>query len=699
MTKPDWKLAVATLGLGLYLVLFFSTRLPSLEDQTGRVMRRSEFFWYLFLPDQIAGQWFGSPPQFALAERISVLAIAAAIVGVATAAGWLALVLCRAEQMLTRLEAFVFAAGVGLNLVSTYTLLVGLVGLLNRWVFAAPAVVVVAGAIAVWIKRRRLGTNDFQPPSVSHEQGDGFSPRWVWLAAPFALVIVLGGMLPPIEFDVREYHLQVPKEFFEQGSIGFLPHNVYGNMALGSEMHSLLAMVIAGDWWRGAVAGKTVIALFAPLTALGLLAAGRRFFSPGGGGAVAAVLYLSTPWVVQVSTIGWVEGASAFYLLAAFYALVVWQRSGRAQSLALAGLAGYLAGAATATKYPGLLFVGVPLTAWLVCAGLRTDWRRAWKPFAVFVSAAALGCGLWFAKNWVLAGNPTYPMLYGLFGGRTLTPEKAELWNYIVRPHDFSFGALGADLRRVVLESEWLGPLLIPLAVFGWLAAPKRRLVAGLWAYFAFVVVAWWLFALRIDRYWVPALAVVALAAGAGATWRVDAWWRRLVIGAMVLSCVYCLLVATTGPGGYNRFFVSYQVLRTAPERVDPWHLYFNRHVKAGRVLMVGEAEVFDLEVPVLYNTWLDDSIFERLLTDPATGRVLEPAEIRKNLAAADVSYVFVHWAEIQRYRASGYGQHEFITPALFAALVAQKVLVPLAPLEEHDGRAYRVRPEAEAGE
>ena len=51
--KADWKLAVATLGLGLYLVLFFSTRLPSMEDQTGRVMRRSEFFCTSFCrPDR-----------------------------------------------------------------------------------------------------------------------------------------------------------------------------------------------------------------------------------------------------------------------------------------------------------------------------------------------------------------------------------------------------------------------------------------------------------------------------------------------------------------------------------------------------------------------------------------------------------------------------------------------------------------------
>ena len=42
-------------------------------------------------------------------------------------------------------------------------------------------------------------------------------------------------MLPPVDFDVREYHLQAPKEFFQPGRISFLPHNVYANMPLGAE--------------------------------------------------------------------------------------------------------------------------------------------------------------------------------------------------------------------------------------------------------------------------------------------------------------------------------------------------------------------------------------------------------------------------------------------------------------------------------
>ena len=71
---------------------------------------------------------------------------------------------------------------------------------------------------------------------------------WVYvlcgvLIVPPVAFVLLAAVLPPADFDVREYHLQVPKEWLQAGRIEFLPHNVYGNMPLGAEMQALLAMV------------------------------------------------------------------------------------------------------------------------------------------------------------------------------------------------------------------------------------------------------------------------------------------------------------------------------------------------------------------------------------------------------------------------------------------------------------------------
>jgi len=708
-------LAPVLLGLIVYLVLFYASPMSVMQGRGGKAFSRGEFVaTWLFLPDELAAQWTAPDGSMGMLDRLPVLLTAAGVLLGAAAAGWLVLVGFRLAGWMTRLEQVAFSAAVGLNLISTYVLAVGLLGGLKRaWLFWLPGVSV--AAVAAWVLWRRLGrggsTGRDDPPAEEKKKKPDddawLSPWWLVLAAVFVAVILLGGMLPPNEFDVREYHLQVPKEFYQAGRITFLPHNLYGNMALGSEMLSLLGMVLTGDWWLGALVGKTLIAMFAPLTALGLLAAGKRLFSTSAG-VVAAIVYVSIPWVVQVSAVGFVEGVAGFYLFMAFYAVLLWQRA-EGRPAAWIALAGYLAGAAFATKYPGALFVVLPLGAWVTAskgAELFFSPARGSSPPAksrigpllavplVFAAAAAAAGGLWLVKNWLLAGNPTYPLLYEVFGGRTWTAEKNVYWNWVVRPHDFSALALGGDLARVLLGSDWLSPILVPLAALAFFRPGPRRYVLAAAGYFAFVIAAWWLLASRVDdRYWVPAMPLLAWMAGEGACWCRSVLWRRLLIGLLVAASVSNFLVATSGPGGYNRYFGSLRSLRVATDRLDPWHAYFNRHA-GGTVLMVGEAQVFDLEVPILYNTWLDDSIFEHLVRDPRTGNLRSAEDIRGAFRARGISHVYVDWDEIERYRTTGYGNWDFIRPEVFTRLVAEGVLRPVAPtdaLRHHPGRAYRV--------
>jgi len=759
------------LGLGmfaLYVTAFYAARMPTLEDQLrraapqagaeegpgeipGPVWRRAYVFQFLLFPEHLLKRWLGEPMEVGVQDRLPVLLIAGVILAYAWSLGWLLMALCRSDRGLARLEIYVFSTAVGL-----------LGWLRNPLVFAIPAALTLAAAGRLRWRRVMAGLEgDRQSkpvkrkkanPAAAEQNDPWLSPRWLWLAVPFVLMILLGGMLPPVDFDVREYHLQVPKEFFQQGHIAFLPHNVYGNMAMGTQMHSLLAMVIAeavgGDWWLGGLAGKTVIAAMAPLTALALFAAGRRFFSTAAG-VVAAVIYLSIPWIVQVSTAGLVEGGSAYYLLLSVYAVLLCGRGheeacvgnrparkgrGKASSgncparkgreKASSGdsparkggvaprddspakprppgwgysyllLAGYLAGGAVACKYPAVLFVVLPLAVWLLLLRVNDGLRAGlgvWRPVGIFLLAAFVGCGLWFGKNWVLTGNPTYPLLYEVFGGETRTPEKNRQWNNAHRPKDFSPATLGKDVARVGLRSEWLSPLLVPLAVLAFLDQKRRRLVIALLAYFGYVIAAWWLLTHRIDRFWVPALPLLALLGGAGACWSRRPGWRWLLIAVLVVGLVANFLVADLAVG-YGHYFVSLDRLRhdveqvDRPGRVDPWHHYLNTHVGRGRVLMVGEAEVFDLEVQVLYNTCFDDCLFEQLVRGRSAG------EVRAALAKHKISHVYVDWGEIGRYRSPGnYGFTDFVRPPVFEELVGQGILQPLPEIEGHPGRGYRV--------
>jgi 4-amino-4-deoxy-L-arabinose transferase-like glycosyltransferase len=696
--------------LAAYVALFLCTPLPSLQSLTRLEVAEMR----LLLPDQYMPGWFGRRGSFMLLDRLPVLGGAAAILAVAWLLGACLLRWGRIDDGLERLERIVFALGAGLNAISLYTLAVGLAGGLHqRWAFFVPAGLLVP--LAAWTFWRSSGAQS-QPTELpkpdlrGDRKSDWLNPNWMWLGAPFVLAILLGGMLPPVEFDVREYHLEAPKEFYQLGRIEFLPHNVYANMALGSEMFSLLAMALFGDWWLGALVGKTVTAAFAPLTVLALLAAGRRFFTPTIG-YVAALIYISTPWIAHVSTSGLVEGASALYWLLAVYAVLLWRQphflepvydaEGRAKppdarlSPGPLVLAGWMAGAAVACKYPALLFVVIPLFAWIVwAAGIR-----GWKAPVVFLLAVVAGCGLWFAKNWVLTGNPTYPLLYEWFGGATRTAAKNAQWTRAHYPQTFALPRLTADLAQIVWRSEWLSPIALPLAVVSLLAAKYRRTALALWGLLAYIVTAWWLMTHRIDRFWVPALPVVALLAGLGAAWSTLPAWRRVVVGLLIVGMAFnLLLIIAPHAGFYNAYFVALEELRQAGWRVgDPWHVYLNHHVPPGwRLLSVGDAQMFDVEPLVLYNTVFDDSILEEICKDRT------PEQIHAELLKRRISHIYVHWGEISRYSQPGnYGFPESINRALFNKLVKAGVLE--SPLhsrlfpQDHPGEVYPVRGVAEA--
>jgi hypothetical protein len=733
--------AIIWAWLAVYLAAYW---LWPISGSMGQPLRRVHFWLSLVLGDDTLARWVEGCSWISLAQRGQILAIAAGILLVAVAAGWMCIRLSRIEALLTRLECGVFSAAVGLNLVSLITLALGLAGLLWWNLFVILGALLACAAAALYLLGLRgRQANAFAELSAGEDSGElRLSDRWLWLAVPFVVAILASAMLPPFDFDVREYHLQAPKEFYEAGRIEFLPHNVYANMPLGAEILSLAAMVVARDWWMGALVGKTLIAAFAPLTALGLLAAGRRFITPSAG-VLAAIFYVSIPWIALVSSQGLVEGVFGFYLFMAAYAVWMWagvgvkpargiaRPSGEATRFALLSkaevapskaevtrdnaqvtpskadvardvrllaLAGFLSGAAVATKYPAVVFSALPLAAYVLYRSLASARRSKSrppgafgiaKPVGVFCLACAVGCGPWLAKNAVLTGNPVYPLLSRVFDGATRTPEKEAQWSRAHRPPNFQPADLVARTVGFAIGSDWLSPLVAPLAVLAFLSRGRRQLAWALAGYLVYALVTWWLFTHRIDRFWVPMLPIAALLAGIGAVWSSETWWRATLAFVTALGLLFNFSVIAGGQLADNRYLADLDALRVDPDRVEPWHLYLNEHAgEITGVLLVGDAQPFDLNVPTIYNTVFDDNIFDDLVQ----GR--PERELSLELTRRGISHIYVSWREIERYRSRGnYGITPFIQPEVFKRLVKAGVLEELPPLPDDSGQLFRVLP------
>jgi hypothetical protein len=102
--------------------------------------------------------------------------------------------------------------------------------------------------------------------------------------------------------------------------------------------------------------------------------------------------------------------------------------------------------------------------------------------------------------------------------------------------------------------------------------------------------------------------------------------------------------------------------------------------------LLVGQAAVFHVNRPVVYNTVFNEETIELL----ARGR--KPEELGEELKRRGITHVYVDWSEINRYRSPGnYGFTPFVTYEFFQGLVNAGLLdnpVRLGPRQE----LYRVR-------
>ncbi len=603
----------------------------------------------------------------------------------------------------TGLEVALFSLAIGLNFWSSYVVLLGwIVGFHWPLLLQIPMVLLPLAGMVLHFRGPRLtgdastagnaeigtmgqpttevadrrsgGTQDSGVADQLEEAANlpGWRPEWLLLIlVPILVIYFLTAALPPWEFDVREYHLQVPKEWFQAGRVTFLPHNVYGNMPLGAEMPALIAAFwIPGSmaWWWGALVGKVVIASLAVATSLAIYAFGCRHFHPWAG-VIGVIVYLTTPWVFHVSVNGLVEGALGFYLFLALQALLMPSSHPPSPSRTSLLTSGYLAGAAVACKYTGLVFVVFPL---LLLVGWRCrslGIRGCSIAWTLFLALVVLGCGVWFAKNLALTGNPTYPLLYSLFGGESWDEEKNARWQaaHGPQPNQAGYRYSWAQLRASLIDLGWysdkLTPLLVPLLLFALLHRQRRDLQAILAAFLLSNFVTWWLLTHRYDRFFVPNLPVLAVLGGLGGAWLASrSGWRVVMLSLLSLTVLVNTLLVSSGIlTGDNRILVPLEVLRVdawRSPRVHPAHRYLNQHVPAGHAaLLVGEAQVFDLEIPIYYSTCWDDCFLEIWMKGKSREERLEALRQR------NISHVFVHWHEIERYRSPGnYGFTDFVT-------------------------------------
>ena len=718
MSSNMWqslKQCICTLWILAFVWHFFQTPLPNVpgslighaEDETVVVNRAT--IWNAYYPS-----WTNipNPIDFDVAhkagvesgirflpQRFSYWLPAGILLLIAWITGASIVQFLPETDDLYRSERIVLQTGTGLSLFSLWVLIAGQSGFLTTSAVVAPPLVLSA---ALTVYARFFCSRPSISNSNSLNQIDE-TPRANYRAsiicglviAPFAIMLLLGSTTPPWDFDVREYHMQGPKEWYQSGQITFLEHNVYTNFPFLSEMLSLSAMVWQGDWRDGAITGKVLLSVFPLGSTLCAYAIGRRWFGQIPG-ILAAIACISTPWIFRISVIAYAEGAAAFYLIATTMVCLLSLRRIERIRWQWIILTGLFAGSAMAAKYPGVISTVIPVGLILVVAIIRggrfvgpssknrspddSMFRTLSKVIVIYGLGVCIAVGPWLIRNTVNTGNPVYPLLYSVFGGIDLTPELDTQWRAGHSPDDHDLTQTGRHLIDVAVRSDWMNGILFAFGVPGLLLFRRTKASRILAFMSIWMFVTWWALTHRIDRFWVPVIPILAVLAGSAWVMFSNRFWK----GSLLLITTVCVVFnfgfwKIPNLTGFQIALMDMEKARTLPVRIDFKQLNLTLPDNA-RVLMIGEAEVFDAEFEVIYNTVFDVSIFETWTrktseTDPEF-TMQSASEIAERFQRENVTHVVVNWSEILRYRRPGsYGYAEYIQPQRLNDLVMDGVL------------------------
>ncbi|HUJ08730.1 MAG TPA: glycosyltransferase family 39 protein [Verrucomicrobiae bacterium] len=577
------------------------------------------------LPFQLFGLFKASLPTFYIgqhfhefwAARIRDFLCVGAILAAAMASGAAVvsgLIKCH------DLFAVLFALAAGFWVLAVFVLILGAVSVrLVPYAFLA---------ILCWLlpaPRKLVGDFFF-----SKEKIDGWAKFMIVCVVAAAALNFAGALTPPFEYDTLEYHLGALADYQRAGHIVFLPHNFYSNLPQLTEMLYLLAMSVTSD-----IAAKLLHWIFGVLGAFATYSVARRLWSRNVA-LTAAALFYCTPFVQDLSQTARVDLATAFFATLALGALIVWSEQPSEENWIW--LSALCVGGAVATKWTAIPVVLFSAMVFAAVVG------KSFRLPAIICLTCFVFVVPWLVKNWLLAGNPVYPLFYGWFPHPHWSAARAAVfaarhaptfeWQTIGKffafPWDFSFTEPGAVPLLLMTA-----PLLV---LVRHLEQPAKR--AG--KLFVGAYVGWFCFTFRPWRFLFPSFGLAA-ATGAYALYKMarePAVQRtaRVSVGIVLALSLAVLAVNDLVDAGNpeqvppQMNFVQYALghfsrseflARIGGNVLEPI-IWMNEHLpENAKVVYIGEARVYYARNPVLWSTAFDQHPLAVLSREATTGEGL----------------------------------------------------------------------------
>lgn len=443
-------------------------------------------------------------------------------------------------------QRLVFSFAAGLAVLSYLSFFLGVAGLYNTTGKAVALCFILSGLV--------FGARLLY--AAAREMRSGVA-KLAWQDILFVSVLLIVGIFllgkalrPAVFYDALAYHLGVPNYYIQEGGIKYIPYDSFSNFPFFAEMLYTLGMLISGL----KLAQYINILMFVSCALV--VYDFCRSVVDGLHPALPATLFVLTPAFVENSILYTNDLFLTYYTIMVVYSYFIWTKDGHKGFLLLAGL---FTGICLGTKYIAYISIFIPAclaVAWNIYAGRG---KYGYRSMLIFIGAAIAAVSPWLVKNLIYTGNPLYPALYGVFGGRDMTQELYK--NIFASVNHPGFGQAVKGLWehpwRLFLSSpgvtsktygaaSYLGLIPLVFAPCLLLMGNTPRVIKKL-CMLALVMYLFWDFFFPITRYLYPALAVtLILSAYAFARLVADApaYVRAAFVIPAVFYLVFCLCLS-----------------------------------------------------------------------------------------------------------------------------------------------------------
>lgn len=467
---------------------------------TALLMRERDWFPPFLASLQYAG---------ALVGRDTLLLLL--IGGAAWGWGYVSLLIGGWRQLDAGLHLIAIALGLGI--LGLFVFVSGLVGWLSLATAIVPLVLGWVGVLVgvIGLGSRRVGWWQYRLPSLG-------------LYEVLLLTICVGSvlysliayaMLPPREWDSVSYHLALPRTYIREGRMVYVPYNVNAHWPSMMQMLYTLSLLLGSD-----TLAQLVALSMGCMAAIVVFLLGRELHSYRAG-LLAAAMYLSHPIFKSYAGTAMVDVPLSFYTVLTVWCVSRWMITRQIPWLVLGGFVGGLAASTKLTGALAPLVAGIFLCVYVIVSSRGKGTANAWRELswiALFGMIALVVVTPWYVKSYFDTGNPVFPFLYDVLGGRDWDARgdalHTVLWLHLPNLPPSLKSFLIAPWKFTLMQSGMPVLLLAPLSL---LVLPQRktqrRQLVVLVASFSFLYYVFWFSGTHQWRFLTPVLPMLCLLA------------------------------------------------------------------------------------------------------------------------------------------------------------------------------------------